>query len=256
MTTLHLASNDGAGDVLRLAVTEDRLQGFVCNLSDALDAGPLHDGRSRAQFWQQIYAVAYPGGDCNASVEDAFAIWEEVRSSALQATSIVIWASDNAAEYVFLRMACRRLVGLGIPLLHVDVPPKQGCHAVAVHASKELPALLAHAQPLSLEDSATLAREFDRIAARPELVRLCDEHGRLRFADLDAYDHQLIAALGTRWCPGSHIVGIAMVSGDPRNNSGDALLAARLRHLVESGVAQEEYRAPPGTWHSWYVRKK
>lgn len=258
MSDFHLASSYSAGGCLRHAIEEELLAGEVGSIGDALDVGPLVDGRARAIFWQEIDAAAYPGGDREPPPYDAFAPWQEVRESVkkMQPERILIWASGSGSDYVFLRMACRILADNRVPLFHIAVPPKDGYHAVAAYSPVELTPMADHARRLTANEGDALAREFDSIAARPELLRECDENGRLRFGQLGDHDDLLVAALGAEWLPAPRVIGTAMGNSDPRNGAGDAMLAARLRHLIETGVAEEEYRAEPKTWRNWFVRLK
>ncbi|WP_211475003.1 DUF3658 domain-containing protein [Collimonas humicola] len=258
MSDFHLVSSYSACGSLRQAIAEDLLVGKVGNISDAFDVGPLDDGRARAIFWQKIYAIADPDGYIGQGFDDAFSSWLEARNMVrdMQPDRVLIWASGSGSEYVFLRMACRMFADAVVPLYYVAVPPKNNRHAVAVYSPEELASMAAHARHLTSGQREALALEFDRIAARPELLRECDEYGRLRFGQLGDHDDLLVAAVSNEWQLGPRIIGEAMGKSDPRNGFGDVMLAARLRHLIESGVVEEEYRGEPKTWRNWYIRQK
>ncbi|MGB7194072.1 MAG: DUF1835 domain-containing protein [Collimonas pratensis] len=258
MSDFHLVASYSAGGCLRHAVEVELLAGEVGCIGDTLDVGPLGDSRARTIFWQEIDAAAYPGGDREPPPHDAFAPWQEVREKVkkMRPDRILIWASGSGSDYVFLRMACRMLADSGAPLFHIAVPPKDGYHAVAVYSPEQLAPMAMPARRLAVSENDALAREFDSIAGRPELLRECDENGQLRFGHLGDHDDLLVAALDAEWLSAPRVIGTAMGNGDPRNGAGDAMLAARLRHLIETGVAEEEYRARPKTWRNWYVRLK
>lgn len=257
-TDFHVVSNNSGHGSVRYAIIEKLLSGKVGHADDALEVGPLGDGLVRAMFWREIEAAAYPDFVANRPLHDKFSPWLKMRREILrmQPARILIWASGSGADYVLLRMACRKLADTGIPMYHIAVPPKEGDHAVTVHSSQELAPMAAHARRLTIKECNALALEFDSIAARPELLRECDEHGQLRFGHLGDHDDLLMAELSAEWRLAPRVIGAAMGNSDPRNGASDGLVAARLRHLIDSGVAEEEYRAEPRTWRNWYVRLK
>lgn len=263
MAELHLVATESAAGCLRCAIKEYGLSGTVFCVKDALDVGPLNDGRQRMAFWCSL-AAGYSLEAFDEADEfsgDAFTPWgvllDEIKKT--PPTRIVIWTSGSGADYVFLRMACHRLADTAIPISvvrvsasHDDRHNAPGHHSVAVHTPQALASYAATAAGLTDAGRKAFAQEFDAIAGRPELLRACDASGHLVFLDISAHDDLLVKARTLEWRQANRVVGDAMGAGDPRNSPGDVFLCSRLQHLIDAG--QIEADAPRTVMSAYRVR--
>jgi hypothetical protein len=99
---IHLVASNSAASSLGVAVRELGLQGKVFCIMDALDVGPLSDGRERVAFWRSLAAPGYDDGLPLEAWDDAFAPWHELRRlvAADKPQRLLIWASQSGADYV------------------------------------------------------------------------------------------------------------------------------------------------------------
>ena len=149
---------------------------------DALNLGPLSDGRERVAFWRSLLAPGYSDEPPSETWEDAFAPWRELCRyvAAEKPQRVLIWMSESGADYVLARMACHWLAEENVALWRVPVPPKDGFHAVAVYPPEALAAFAPEAIAIPRGEVTAMAKEYRCIATRPELLRECDATGRLQ----------------------------------------------------------------------------
>jgi hypothetical protein len=240
MTDVHLVASNSAAGSLRVAVRELGLPGKVFCILDALDLGPLSDGRERLAFWRSLAAPGYSDELPSQEWDDAFASWRELRRSVAteKPQRLLIWVSESGADYVLLRMACHWLPGEDVALWRVPVPPKGEYHAVAAHPPEALAAFAPRAVAIPRAEVTAMAEEHRRIAARPELLRECDVQGRLLFRTITAHDNFILSCCPDEWTPAARVVGNAMGRSDPRNAFSDMFVASRLQHLIAAGLVE------------------
>lgn len=256
MTDLHLVASPSAAGSLRLAVRTLGLPGQVFCIMDALNLGPLSDGRERVAFWRSLLAPGYSDEPPSEGWDDAFAPWRELRRTiaAERPQRLLIWVGESGADYVFLRMACHWLEGEDIALLRVSVPPNGGLHAVAVHPPEALVTFAPGAITIPQVELAAMVEEYGRIAARPELLRECDAQGRLLFKSITAHDDFILSCCPYEWMLAARVVGEAMGRSDPRNALDDMFVASRLQHLIAAGLVDAE--GPRRMLRDYWVRRR
>jgi hypothetical protein len=256
MTDIHLVASNSAAGSLRAAVLGCGLSGKVFCIMDALNLGPLADGRERVAFWRSLAAPGYSDEVLSQEWDDAFAPWRELRQSvaADKPRRLLVWVSGSGADYVLLRMACHWLAAAEVALWCVSVPPKDGFHAVAVHPPQALAAFAPKAVAIAREKVIEMAEECGRIAARPELLRECDAQGRLLFRSIAAHDDFILNCCPYEWTPAARAVGEAMGHGDRRNSFGDMFVASRLQHLIAAGLVEAD--GPRKTLRDYRVRRR
>lgn len=223
---------------------------------DALNLGPLSDGRERVAFWRSLLAPGYSDEPPSEAWDDAFAPWRELRRSvaAEKPQRLLIWVSESGADYVLLRMACHWLTGEDVALWRVSVPPNDGFHAVAVHPPEALVTFAPKAVAIPQREVAARAEEYRCIAARPELLRECDAQGRLLFRSITAHDDFILSCCPNEWTPAARAVGEAMGRSDPRNSLDDMFVASRLQHLIAAGLVDVD--GPRRTLRDYRVRSR
>lgn len=256
MTEVHLVASDSAAGSLRVAVRELGLPGKVFGILDALNLGPLSDGRERVAFWRSLAAPGYSDELPFQEWDDAFAPWRELHRSvaAEKPQRLLIWVTESGADYVLLRMACHWLAAEDVALWRVPVPPEGEFHAVAAHPAEALATFAPRAVAIPRAEVAAMAEEYRRIAARPELLRECDAQGRLLFRPITAHDDFILSCCPDEWTPAARVVGEAMGRGDPRNSFGDMFVASRLQHLIAAGLVETD--GPRKTLRDYRVRRR
>lgn len=256
MTDIHLVASDSAAGSLRAAVAGQGLAGKVFCIMDALNLGPLADGRERVAFWRSLAAPGYSDEVLSQEWDDVFTPWHKLRQCVVadKPRRLLIWMSESGADYVLLRMACHWLSAEEVALWRVSVPPRDGFHAVAVHPPKALAALAPKAVAIPLEEVAEMADEYVRIAARPELLRESDAQGRLLFRSMAAHDDFILNCCPYEWTAAARVVGEAVGRGDPRNSFGDMFVASRFQHLIAAGRVEAD--GPRRTLRDYRVRRR
>lgn len=256
MTDIHVVASDSAAGSLRAAVLGHGLSGEVFCIADALNLGPLTDGRERVAFWRSLAAPGYSDEVLSQEWDDAFAPWRELCQSvaADKPRRLLIWVSESGADYVLLRMACHWLSVSEVALWRVSVPPIDGFHAVAVHPPQALAAFAPKAMAIPREEVIDMAEEYGRIVARPELLRESDAQGRLLFRSIAAHDVFILNCCPYEWTPAARVVGEAMGRGDRRNAFGDMFVASRLQHLIATRLVEAD--GPRRTLRDYRVRRR
>ncbi|WP_050462513.1 DUF3658 domain-containing protein [Herbaspirillum autotrophicum] len=234
MHEFHLTDNASTAGSLRVAFPHARV--FCAH--DDYSLGPLRDGNKRAEFWRGIdHGYAEPE---ERPATDPFQCWRDLQTelSTLESCKLFIWHSGSGAEYMFLRVACHWLANTVHPLFAVEAPPRRGRYATAEWPPSGLKRFVRDAVSIAATQRQTWACECEAIAQRPELLRICDAHGKLLFRDLSEHDHLLLAACTRQWQLAGIVVGQAMANADPRNSLGDAFLRYRLLHFVDTGLLE------------------
>lgn len=234
--TFHVLPSLAAAGSLRLAMPG--AAGRILGVADKLNVGPLSDGRQRFAFWQDMtrgYGFAHPLAGLGRP--DAFSPWQALRDQVLQEQPrlLTVWAGTSGADYVFLRLACRWLEGVPIALAHVPIQEYHGHRCAAALEPAILARLINFARLIPEGTRHQYAREFDRLAARPELLRECDAHGKLHHRCLSRHDDLVLQSCSTQWQVASHVVGTAMSRCDTRNVLCDLFFSFRLQRLLDKG---------------------
>lgn len=242
MTDLHLVVSNSAAGSLRAAIREFGLPGKVFCIMDALELGPLSDGRARAAFWRSLMVLDDSDELPCQDRDDAFAPWRDLREcvTAEKPQRLLIWVSESGGDYVLLRMACHWLAAQDVALWRVPVSPQGELHSVAVHPPKTLAKFAPKAVVISPAEVTAMAEEYPRIAAMPELLRECDAQGHLVFKPITAHDDFILSRCPHEWTLAALIVGDVMGGSDPRNPLGHIFVASRLRHLVAAGLVEAD----------------
>jgi len=235
-TPLHLVSGESATGCVRAACAAYGLPGDVVGFSDDLASGPLVDGVERVDY---VRAALMAYGEGTADPYVPFWEWRLVFRHLQENThdALVVWTGDNAADAVFLAMACDRVSQRPEPVWRVVVPGNGVLPYVAAHSPEQLAVLYARREVLSEPERGLLARDFKRIRDTCGPVRRL-EGGRIVAAPEDCFDHLLLSACHKDWQRATFIVGQAMAGCDWRNLMGDAFFAGRLRTLVEAGCIE------------------
>ncbi|MGF6924684.1 hypothetical protein QFZ48_000184 [Chitinophaga sp. W2I13] len=241
MADVHIVSSLSGGGILSWAVKKRTLTGEVFAFNEIPGTGPLDDGAKRMAFLRSLNFNKengnFWGGD-----SDSFARWRELQARLLAqpADRLVIWAGSDGNDYVFIRMACHWLERIPVNVMLVQAPPIVGYHSMAVYSFEELAPLINQAVLLPAAARSKLAREFEDIASRPELLRECDENGVLQFRELSAHDNLLLSHCDKRWKPAVRVIGQTIGFSDPRNSLGDGFVSSRLEHLIVNGQIEAD----------------
>lgn len=263
MTDMHLVASHSAAGSLRVAIRAFGLPGKVFCIMDALDLGPLSDGRKRVAFWRSLMAPGYSDEPASPEWEDAFAPWYALRRCIAdeKPRRLLVWVSESGADYVLLRMACHWLAAedvalwrVPVPPYRVPIPPYGEYHAVAAHPPEALATFAPRAVAIAPAQLTAMAEEYGRIVARPELLRESDAHGRLLFKSITAHDDFIWSRCPIEWTPAAWAVGQAMGESDPRNSLSDMFVASRLQHLIATGLVEAD--GPRKTLRDYLVRRR
>lgn len=237
MKDIHVVANFSTAGSLRWAIRQHLLTGEVICPMDAPEIGPFNDGVARSKFWINL---GYPGITSTEIYQlekhDIFEPWKLLRKRLSQSleTRLVVWIGGCGSDYVFLRMACWWMEGIAVSLVQVKVPPVNGEYSTAVNPPDILASMIVNAVETGETERHQLAAEYEEIAERPELLRECDENGKLLFHDLSIHDDLLIACCKYEWQNAARVVGEAMGRSNGRNPLGDMFLASRLEHLINN----------------------
>lgn len=236
MSDLHLTASIIAFDILSAAIRKGLLAGEAYAVNDIPGTGPLDDGIKRKAFLRSLN-FRKEGVNWSDAEPNAFAPWLRLQQRLwhLPPTQLIIWAAGDGDDYVFLRMACRWLENIPVNVMVVKVPPKQNHYSLYVYSDEELAPMAHQAVPLDDMKRHALAREYDTIVSRPELLRECDKNGMLQFLKLSAYDDRLLAECNQRWKSAIRVIGQVLGLSNTRNNVNDAFLCSRLEHLIITG---------------------
>ncbi|HVI45720.1 MAG TPA: DUF3658 domain-containing protein [Chitinophaga sp.] len=235
MTDLHVTSSLSGAGTLRWAISKNMLEGETFCINDIPGTGPLNDGVKRMKF---LKGLSFSKEGVNwAEDTDAFEPWHRLLTQLREqpVKRLLLWAGSDGNDYVFIRMACYWLQHTAVNVMLVQVPPNHGYGALPVNRAEELAPMISQAVMLNDTARNELAQEYERIVARPELLRECDENGILQFLDLSAHDDLLLQSCSRSWKTAARVIGNAMGLCDPRNGLGDAFLSSRLEHLIVSG---------------------
>lgn len=230
---LHIVLGDSAAGTLEEACRTLGLPGKVHAIADELSHGPLHDGRVRSDYFKtEIYGHLPEAG----IPDDVFLDWgvleESVRSRAFDA--ITIWNSFAISDAIFLRMACSRLLGFNGRVDSMNTS-EGAWHGVGVNSPEQLAAHYRRRLTLSMDDRNCLAKDFEEIAARGDLLRVYAGE-RIVSAGSDHFDAYVLSFAKPEWERAIRIIGNCL--GHRENNKmmiGDAFFEWRLRALIRSG---------------------
>lgn len=256
MKDLHLVASNSAAGSLRAAIREFGLPGEVFCIMDALELGPLSDGRARAAFWRSLMVPDDSDELLSQDRDDAFAPWRDLRARVTveKPQRLLIWVSESGGDYVLLRMACHWLAAEEVALWRVPVSPQGELHSVAVHAPKALAKFARKAVVISPADVNAMAEEYPRIAARPASLRECDVQGHLLFRPITAHDDFILSLCPREWTLAARVVGDVMGRSDSRNPLGYIFVASRLRHLIAVGLMEVDMEGE--TLRDYRIRRR
>ncbi len=257
MKEFHLSGSASAAGSMRVAFP----RAHVFSIKGDCSLGPLDDGIARAAFWNTLYGEEHGfEDDCGEPVTDYFAPWRELQSM-FESTRdhgetyrIYIWHSASGAEYIFVRMACHWLADSGHHLYSVAVPALDGVHATAAWSPKQLKRQIVNAVPILPSVRRQWSQEFTAIAARPEMLRECDEAGLLHFREMHVHDDYLLTYCPAQWCKAAKVVGEANGHADPHWVNCNAFWNSRLLHLIDTGRVEAEGDLSALQWYR--VRRK
>ncbi|MGY4730774.1 DUF1835 domain-containing protein [Burkholderia pyrrocinia] len=233
MSDLHVVSNDPAAGALRYAIRLKGLTGSVYSFGDEYGFGPLTNAEDRAVFWKQYGCLP------DLPADQLMESWDVFRNqiATVRPSRVLVWCSENASGYVFLRMICWLLAGENVPLFRVNVPRP----AVVDYPAEDLMRFLSSALSLvQMVDRRLLGEQFISIASRHEMLRKFDENGQLCLVGLDAYDDLILKQCTTAWKSASEVM-VATMNKMGMGNRGESymgnegFLSARLRQLIDSG---------------------
>ncbi|TWF40438.1 uncharacterized protein DUF1835 [Chitinophaga polysaccharea] len=237
MKDLHLTTLLSTAGALRNAISQKLLTGEALGFDEYPGIGPLDDGKKRIQY---LRGLIFDNGMGNlySYRSDAFEIWRQLqqRLRDCPVDRVVIWAGGDGNDYVFVRMVCWWLKAAAVALWVVQPPPHYGNYSLYVYNDRELAPYITQARQLDTATRDELAAEYERIVARPELLRECDENGQLLFLDLSTHDNEILEYCHpTRWRSAVRIVGQTMGLSHPRNPVNEVLASGRIKALVEAG---------------------
>lgn len=235
---LHIVLGDSAAGTLREACQTLGLPGKVQSIADELSHGPLHDGRARSVYFKtHIYGHSPDVGIPDDAFRDWSVLDEFVRSRAFDA--ITIWNSFAISDAIFLRMACARLRGFEGRVDSVNTS-EGPWHGVGTNNPKQLVAHYGHRVVLSMDDRDALAREFDEIVARKDLLRVF-AGDRIVSAKSDHFDSYVLSFATPQWERAARIIGNCLGNRkDHKMMIGDAFFEWRLRGLIQSGQLEAQ----------------
>ena len=233
MTDFHLFSFAAGDDPIHAALPP--AQAFFA--MDDYSLGPLDDESKREAFWRDMLR-GYEEDDPEERATAVFSPWRELQSRLLQAPAgrVYMWHAANAADYVFVRMACHWLAQTGHALFAIDIP-EEG-YVLPTHAKLEQ--LCAGAAQISPAQRLQWAQEFVAMAARPEMLRELDEAGHLHCRDMHVHDNFLLACCPTRWQLAARLVGETMAKACPPHCLGDVFWNMRLQCLIDAGLIEAD----------------
>lgn len=234
---LHIVLGDSAAGTLHEACRTLGLPGKVHSIADELSHGPLHDGRARSVYFKtQIYGHIPDVGIPDDVFRDWGVLEEFIRSRAFDA--ITIWSSFAISDAIFLRMACARLRAFDGAVDSVNTS-EGPWHGVGTNNPEQLTAHFRHRTALNPDDRAGLAKEFDVIVARGDLLRLVDGD-RIVSASSDHFDAYVLSFANPEWERAVRIIGNCLGHREDENMIGDAFFEWRLRALIQGGKLEAQ----------------
>lgn len=243
---LHLAPGDSAAGCLRVACQSHGMPGTVLGIADDPSHGPLDDGKKRMDYMRDCFLTPQ---QCWIELTDAFDPWRSLLEKIDQdeIDTLIVWAGDNAAETIFLTMACWWLRHHWLNLMHVNVSELGSGHYVAIHKPSALAPLYDSARHLSgsgndgsggndgsSSGGSELASAFEAIRAENGLLRRWSA-GSITPVALNEYDPLLLGCCGGEWLNAARVVCAAMGQCDSHNQMSDLFFTSRLKHLIASG---------------------
>ncbi|MBO9732464.1 MAG: DUF1835 domain-containing protein [Chitinophaga sp.] len=236
MKDLHITSSISVAGTLRLAIYEHLLAGDAIGFNELPGIGPLDDGGKRTRYLQSLVFGSHPGYQY-AYLNNVFDSWHQLqqRLHAHPVDRLIIWAGSDGNDYVFTRMACWWLREIPVDLWLVNAPTHGG-NDIASYNQQELASLFTQAGQITAHTLNELAREYENIAARPELLRECDENGQLQFLDEAIYDDTILGYNNDkRWISAVRIIGQIIGFSDRRNPINEVFASGRIKALVAAG---------------------
>jgi hypothetical protein len=233
-------------EALALAGREERVLMFPDNLS----FGPIEPLDSKARLaWALREFDESPWGE---EISEYDPSWDAALSSDMRP---VVWMSKRSTqEYAgFLGYLWRlgdlecEIVDVTDLVLPVQHPRDGGAKSyrpmsIAIMRPDQIMdiGLLDRSRTLHTADRIAYRATWDRLRAENAPFRIIDADGHLVSAPIDIFDSQLLAHVTNRWLKAARIIGGTMSAWDEIMQTGDLILAARLRALAEAGVIESQ----------------
>ncbi|MBL8545846.1 MAG: DUF1835 domain-containing protein [Hyphomonadaceae bacterium] len=223
---INLVHGQTAGGLLRQAVRDFGLPGEVCVIDDDLSVGPLHDDRTRNEWWLAVY-----GPHPKAHQPSLYDQWQSISDSLRTTSELVLWSSNSARDHVFERMAVSVLSERSA-FFQVLVPASGKLEGVPFHAPHALAAMEATRRVLTATELADRAATFANQLRQSGGIRVL-KRGSIIALPENAFDEFLLERCPLEWTKWYYPIGHAMGDCDGQNLMSDAFFSWRLRLLVE-----------------------
>ncbi|EMJ94924.1 PF12395 family protein [Leptospira alstonii serovar Pingchang str. 80-412] len=194
--------------------------------------GPLFDWRKRSLYFKQIY--------CYEEVWDSpDKDWRKVRKKidALRIQTIVLWYTDMNHDRIFLRMACRYLQEIHLPVAIVNISSEQDPTGATLE-DQGFVQRFENRVLLSIAKKDEYAKEFDRIQDRSDEIRRY-EGDKIGYLPVDFYDNYVLSFVSENWKRAVRIVGNCLYHQYSLDLS-DEFFEWRIRTLIQSGRLEAE----------------
>ncbi|UPT62638.1 MAG: DUF1835 domain-containing protein [Hyphomonadaceae bacterium JAD_PAG50586_4] len=231
---INLVCGHSAGGMLRQAVRDFGLPGEVRVIDDDLSLGPLHDDKTRNEWWLTVYgpwrAVAYQ--------PDLYNQWQAVRDHLGKVSELVLWSSNSARDHVFERMAASML-GDRVTIFRVLAPACGKLEGVSFHNPDALAGMEQSKREIGPTEAGNWAASFSNHLRQSHGIRVLQQ-GAIVARPENHLDEYLLERCPLEWTKWYRPIGNAMADGDGQNLISDAFLSWRLRLLVEAGRVEAQ----------------
>ena len=238
-----------------LGGSREDLVGLSLGLSQGDIQAPLRpEGCPRKDCLRQMFALdRYGEGDL---LDGATELWDACMADLQKLdpppAAVRVWLDDLPDSRCGLLFLADLLEEKGTAFHVVELPAKiTGADGVTVEYRgwgeveyQRLGTFLDRERVLSADEVAQLAERWRRLKAENAPLRVV-EQGMVVSAGLDYYDARIRAAFPERTCRVADLIGRAL-QGIPM---GDAFIAGRVRHFIESGELVLTEETPGGGFY-------
>lgn len=228
---INLVHGHSAGGLLRQASRDFGLPGEVRVIDDDLSVGPLHDDRTRNEWWRTVYGP-YP----EAHQPSLYDQWQAMSDNLATSSELVLWSSNSARDFVFERMAAFMFRDR-IALFQVLVPSSGKLEGVPFHGPDALAGMEHNKRALTATEVENWAASFADQLRQSSGIRVLQQ-GSITVRPENALDEYLLERCPLEWTKWYRPIGHAMADSDGQNLIGDAFFSWRLRMLVEGGQVE------------------